>query len=67
MSDYKEELSALVEKIRQDGAKEERRRITEKLKGIEFCAYNHDKNCINDCLVHIEKYLSVDIKDSGLQ
>ena len=31
MGDYKEELSALVEKIRQDGVKEERERILKML------------------------------------
>ena len=37
MSEYKEELSALVERIKQYGAKEERRRIALLLEGEDFC------------------------------
>ena len=60
MSEYKEELSALVEKIRQDGAKEERRRIAEKLADWDFCVLDIDKNanCINDCVEHFNRLLN---------
>ena len=61
MGDYKEELSALVEKIRQDGAKEERRRIAEKLiKESKFCLKeNENISCSNyvSCLDCVEEWL----------
>jgi len=57
VSDYKEELSALVERIKQDGAKEERRRIAEKLRERSFCVYASTNECISDCVRHIEQWL----------
>ena len=62
MSDYKEELSALVEKIRQDGAKEERRRIVEKLERKDFCVFKSECRGASpeNCLEHIYEWLDAD-------
>ena len=59
MSDYKEELSALVDKIRQEGAIDERRRIAKILADWGFCVLEVDKNaeCIDDCSEHFERLL----------
>ena len=60
MSDYREELSVLVDKIRQDGVRKERKIISEKLAGWEICVLDIDKNanCIDDCTEHFERLLN---------
>ena len=59
MGEHKEELSALIEKIRQDGARKERRRIAEKLEKRDFCVFTSTNDCISDCVRHIEQWLEL--------
>ena len=60
MSDYKAELYALVDKIRHDGAKEERERIYKLMLGFNEtnCPANAwPDHCTSNCLSCIAKYL----------
>jgi len=57
MSDYKEELSALVEKIKQVSMEGEYRRIAKKLEQRQFCVTDLRGDCINNCIRHIEEWL----------
>ena len=62
MSEYKEELSALVERIKQDGAKEERRRIANLLEDEDFCVNEEECSSAsrNACYRCIYEWLELD-------